>query len=135
ARLDDQHDCACAFRACSLNRKLLAVTVRGLAARNRKWRLRFSVFRFAQRPIVELKIRNDENIITVFALRSSTSRPTCPVMRAKDYRAIGEKQGTPARFPLPKPKPDMARPIQNLRNALSVPTTKFPHRVNLPDEF
>jgi hypothetical protein len=40
-------------------------------------------------------------------------------MRAKDYRDIHAQQGTPARFPMPKAKVDMTRPVQNLRGSES----------------
>jgi hypothetical protein len=38
------------------------------------------------------------------------------------------ESGTPARFPMPKAKPDMTRPLQNLRGTEQVPTSKFPQR-------
>ncbi len=53
-------------------------------------------------------------------------------MKAKEYRDIGEKQGT-GPVPMPRQKPDTTRPLQNLRNAVTTPTSKEPQRINLPD--
>jgi hypothetical protein len=52
-------------------------------------------------------------------------------MTAKDYRDIGGQSGTPRQFPQPKAKPDMTRPVQNLRGVESVPTSRFPQRKTL----
>jgi hypothetical protein len=54
-------------------------------------------------------------------------------VNAKEYRDIGEKQGT-GPVPMPKPKPDMTQPLQNLRGVESVPTSKDPQRKTLPPE-
>jgi len=54
-------------------------------------------------------------------------------MKAEQYREIAKRQGT-GPVPMPKPKPAMDKPLQNLRNAVSTPTSRFPQRVNLPEE-
>ncbi len=55
-------------------------------------------------------------------------------MTAKEYRDLGAKSG-PSQLPMPKAKPDMTRPVRNVRGVESVPTSRFPQRKRLPPEL